>query len=876
MDTLYANFCLADPVFYDSPSRLKSEPSGLAGSYLADRPAPDGWARHTSDGWTYMTPDSVNLPAQGWKAHVSATLDNAAELLDAVWRYCVPRTIAFKFLPNRMAFVLRNGKYADRGGSGKFITIYPTGSDELERLLTELGAKLAGRPGPYILNDLRWDAGPLHVRYGGFLRRLCRAPGGEVVPAIADPDGRLVPDVRGPYFEVPPWAAVPDFLAPQVVARLRDEGAPDDFPYRIEQPLHFSNGGGIYLATDTRTERRVVLREARPYAGLDAAGRDAVQRLERERDILEKLAGTGVVPELYDRFTCWEHHFLAEEHVEGQTLGKTIAARFPLIHPDPTESDIAEYTAWALDVLDHVRRCLLIMHDHGIVFGDLHPNNIMIRPDGEIRFIDLEVASYSTDDQPPVLGAPGFVPPDGRSGPAADRYALACLRVSVFMPLTSVFALDPGMVDMLVEAVARRFPVPESYAAEVLVELGPVAPEKIDAEVRPRGRVGALADALDAGGADWPAVRASVHRGILASATPDRDDRLFPGDVHQFLHNGLGFAYGAAGVLYALARTGAGRFADHEQWLVHAVHKGLCNESVGFYDGLHGIAYTLDELGRGEDAIAVLELASTASLDSVSTSLFGGLAGIGLNLLHFAARTGDAAWYARALDVADRLIDCAGRPGPEGSDDAVTGRPRAGLMHGPSGQALFHIRLFEATGDRQFLDLAETALRRDLDATVSVGDRTIQMDEGWRVMPYVATGSAGLGLVLNEFLAHRDDETFATALEGIRRAATPEFIICPGLFNGRAGLIAFLARLRDTGRGGADDGPVIERHLRRQAWHVVAYRGHLAFPGDQLLRLSMDLATGSAGILLAIAAAVGRDHSVFPFLASTDLSSERR
>src|SRR4029450_1131704 len=91
----------------------------------------------------------------------------------------------------------------------------------------------------------------LLFRYGGFAQRLVRTADGEFVSAIEDASGKLVPDLRRPVFEVPEWVEVPDFLAPHVAARqLRDR--PDDFPYRIERPLHFSNGGGVYLAVDTR------------------------------------------------------------------------------------------------------------------------------------------------------------------------------------------------------------------------------------------------------------------------------------------------------------------------------------------------------------------------------------------------------------------------------------------------------------------------------------------------------------------------------------------------------------------------------------------------------------------------------------------------
>ena len=56
-------------------------------------------------------------------------------------------------------------------------------------------------------------------------------------------------------------------------------------------------------------------------------------------------------------------------------------------------------------------------------------------------------------------------------------------------------------------------------------------------------------------------------------------------------------------------------------------------------------------------------------------------------------------------------------------------------------------------------------------------------------------------------------------------------------------------------------------HIRRLGWHALAHAGELAFPGDQLFRLSLDLGTGSAGTLLALAAASGRPTARLPFLA---------
>jgi len=273
-------------------------------------------------------PDGVSLPGQGWKIHASACLDNAEEVIRAVCDYCIPRRIPFKFIPARGLFHLRNLKYTSRGASGKLVTIYTQGEEQLETVLNELSQRLEGQPGQYILSDLRFGEGLLYVRYGGFAERYCIGPGGEQELAIADPDGHFVPDRRGPTFQLPAWITLPAFLEPHLAAR--NSVKVDELPCRVEEVLHFSNSGGVYLGTDKDTDERVVLKEARPYAGVAMDGTDGVTRLQRERDNLERLAGIESVPALRDYRIVGEHHFLIQDYFEGKSLHSCLAERSPL------------------------------------------------------------------------------------------------------------------------------------------------------------------------------------------------------------------------------------------------------------------------------------------------------------------------------------------------------------------------------------------------------------------------------------------------------------------------------------------------------------------------------------------------------------------
>ncbi|WP_328463578.1 class III lanthionine synthetase LanKC [Streptomyces sp. NBC_00448] len=998
MDNRYEVFCLTDPHFYESLDRLSATTGngngaangngsgsangsgagpGTAGVPLFDtarRPVPDGWHTVRNGDWLHLDPPAGEraYPAQGWKVHASATLECADKVAAKVWDYCVPRNIPFKFVPGPQLLHLRNSKYAGRDTSGKFVTIYPADEEALRVVLDELGALLDGEPGPYILTDLRWRQGPLYVRYGAFAKRYCVGGRGTLVPAVEDGEGRLVPDDRSPAFHVPDWITLPDFLAPELAAR--NATTVGDLPYRIEKALHFSNGGGVYAGTDTRTGEKVVLKEGRPHAGLASDGADAVTRLRRERDALRRLSGLGVAPEMRDWFTVGDHRFLVMDFVEGKPLNSYFAHRHPLLRPDPDPADVADFTRWALRIHAGVEEAVAAVHSRGVVFNDLHMFNIMVAPDDEtVSLLDFEAAARATDNGRQAVAHPGFVAPPDRRGTAVDHYALACLRLALFLPVTTLFAIDRGKAAHLAEVIGREFPVPDWYLEEAVAEItrtaedaagtrsaavdgagpggvaglgGAVGARPVNGtdlrasspspdlhvqvgepergagagRAEPSGAAGSRRASGDLGGSglpagtrpgpprrylpaeprDWITARDSMAAAILGSATPDREDRLFPGDIAQFSDGGgLGIAHGAAGVLHAFDQVGLPRYDEGEQWLLARTAHLPNGTPLGLYDGVAGIAYVLERLGHTERALALVRSLLGENWQRLSSDLSGGLAGIGLVLDHLAHATGETDLRERALEaagiVAGRIAAEAeqleqaqraqgsgllpqqaqqGSQAQQAQQGSQRGGPprRAGLMRGATGPALLFLRLYERTGLPALLGHAARALALDLDSCVVTASGSLEVDEGWRTMPYLGAGSAGIGLVLDDLLGLAGsgdlDEAatarFEQARTGIVRAATARLYAQPGLFVGRAGMILHLAR---TTAPGVPDG-ALAAQIDALGWYGMAYRGELAFPGNQMMRLSMDLGTGTAGCLLALGAANAGQHPTprLPFL----------
>ncbi|MFF9144897.1 class III lanthionine synthetase LanKC [Streptomyces sp. NPDC014861] len=866
MNKGYAVFCDADRHFYDAPHRLVFGEAGSGSLYrAATLPVPEGWTSHRTGDWLALRPLDRPLPAQGWKIHVSAGLDNAEAILATVREYCLGRDVAFKFVPGRYLLHQRNAKYADRSASGKFITVYPADDRECERVATDLAGLLDGEAGPYILSDLRWGRGPVHLRYGSFTRRHCYDEHGELRPALEDASGTLVPDRRGPVFHVPDWVTPPAFLLPHLAARAAV--TVEELPYEIVKALHFSNGGGVYEARHRPTGRRVVLKEARPYAGLAADGADAVTRLRREREALERLSGLACTPEVLDGFTVGEHHFLALEFVEGKPLNTFFARRHPLMEADPPAEKLAEYTEWALRIHGLVERAVADVHARGIVFNDLHLFNIMVSEDeSSVVLLDFEAAEPASEGGRQTVANPAFVAPADRRGLDVDRYALACLRIALFIPLTSLLAVDRGKAAHLAQAAAARFPVPPGFLDEAVREIlrEPAGnPPRETLRMPARHPDGARFLPVEPG--DWPAARDSLVRAVHASATPDREDRFFPGDIAQFATagGGMSVAYGTAGVLHALRESGAPRCPEAEDRLLRYAKAPDSGTPLGFYDGLTGVAWTLDRLGHAAAALELAALVLEQDHEALAPDLHGGTAGIGLALDALATATGESALHAAALRCAE-LTARPLRTSARTTGAAAPGEVRTGLLHGGAGRALLFVRLYERTRDSALLDLAAEALHDDLSRCVRGASGTLQVDEGRRTMPYLGAGSVGIGMVIDDCLLHRYDDALDRARREIVGAAQATFYAQPGLFRGVAGMVLHLSR---TNAGGPGTEPEdVRRQVGCLTWHAMSYRGHLAFPGEQMMRLSMDLSTGTAGVLLALAAALDDRPAQLPFL----------
>ncbi len=821
---------------------------------------PPSWTCKQNGIWFVCNSPTSLMPLQGWKIHLSAIFEDAPALLTTVARTLIRRDTAFKFALDHLVLYLLASKRWNRGGSGKFITIYPKTPTDFVDLIEELHQACIGFRGQYILSDRRYkDSNVVHYRYGGFAKMSRLTASGDQQMIVVTPEGVAAPDIRNPYFTVPDWEADP---FPQDNAAAESNKLKDG-RYTVESVLAFSNTGGVYLATDRSTNMRVVIKEARPWTNLSGYGIDAVTLLKKEHRLLKLLEDERIAPRPLDFFRDWEHYFLVQEYLDGVPLRGYSAGRCLPLKTRPTSADVDEFCEVFYSTYPEVARIVKVLHEHDIVFGDLSHNNILILKDSrEPRIIDFEGACQIGVDTPTVLFTPGFGSSELLTGATAEKaddcFALGAVILASLSPTSGFYHLQPNAHEGFLRSIFSDFPLPKRIAEVVAALMQPERVQRISAAEAVEG----LSHQPREG---WPPLLKSaaakqceiaiqpILNYLRASETPDRQDRLFPSDPHAFVTNPLSIAYGACGVAYVFQRVCNEVPRSVVEWIL-AREISTDIYPGGLYTGTSGIAWTLLECGLKDKACELIELTANHPLRFESPDLFWGAAGWGMAQLRFHLEYGEDSFLQNAVAAGRHLIQSAIRSS-EGWNWPVDGDVSYGLAHGGSGIALFFLYLHLATLDPEYLEVGRSALAFDIANTSPMEGNglTLRMKASSRtVVPYWRWGAAGLGTAVVRFLKVVGESEYRDVLDKLIVDADRKYTIFPSRFFGLAGLGDFFLDMAQL-----DDGRDAEMYIekaRKAAAGILLFQVQrptgIAFPGEELMRLSCDYGTGSAGILL--------------------------
>src|SRR6266511_2432258 len=253
--------------------------------------------------------------------------------------------------------------------------------------------------------------------------------------------------------------------------------------YRIVSKIGAGGMGVVYLAQDTKLDRKVALKIL--PADL-ASNRDRMDRFVREA----KSAAALSHPNIAQIFEIGEHdgtHFIAMEFIDGVTVREKI-------HRERTE------LRKLLRYLQHVAEGLAEAHAAGIVRRDLKPDNIMITRDGHAKILDFGLAKLIERQPVPdadsselstavmphhsipgtVMGTDGYMSPEQAQGKTkeidqrSDIFSFGCI----------LFEAATGKKPFEGKSVIKSLHMVIYEPAPPITDLNPSAPADLQRIVR--------------------------------------------------------------------------------------------------------------------------------------------------------------------------------------------------------------------------------------------------------------------------------------------------------------------------------------------------------------------------------------------------------
>ena len=260
--------------------------------------------------------------------------------------------------------------------------------------------------------------------------------------------------------------------------------------YTIEKEL---GGGGmsrVFLATENRLNRRVVVKVLAPEL---AAGVNA-DRFEREIQLAARLQQANIVPLLstgeIDGLPYFTMPFVDGESLRARLKGK---ARLPISE--------------CLDILRDVARALSYAHASGVVHRDIKPDNVllshgaaMVTDFGIAKAISASRDSHSGSELTQTgtsLGSPAYMAPEQIAGDPnvdhrADLYAFGCLAYELLTGRPPFSGEIPQRV-LAAHLTEKSKPI-ESVAPEIPSDLASIV--EMCLEKDPQDRPQSAADVL--------------------------------------------------------------------------------------------------------------------------------------------------------------------------------------------------------------------------------------------------------------------------------------------------------------------------------------------------------------------------------------------
>lgn len=862
------NICLEDPLFFipNNERRDFSQPFSL--------PLPKEWSEMREKEWTNVYPLNTTIQRQGWKVHISSEQCKAEEVLKKTAEVCFQQEVVFKHLSTIDAFKNRNGKLMDRGFAGKFITCYPN-EENLELFLNLLEEQLSDFKGPYILSDKRWKKAPIYLRYGVF-RKSSSTDNIEMLTI----DNKQVKDERLPQFVVPEGVDIPFFLSDWVNKQADNEQI--ELPFKIETAIRFSNSGGIYTARLNESGKKVILKEARPFTGLDNEGIYSCERIESENRALNILELVEGVPRNYWYGQVWEHSYLAVEYIEGIPLNRWVTNNFPLyVNRDN------HYLSRALSLINQLVEIIKQAHQLDVYHQDIHLGNIMVDKNDKICLIDWEQSIFdNAKEVSHQIAAPGFRAWGINSPSKIDWYGISQVAHYLFYPLIIQSDLVYEYCLQTQEAGLRLYSelAENTYDINSYLKLLNLIQDEVNvvSSVSPKKL---LHPYLKKQNSIESQTLSVLGEKLIAGVSEVLRNwhypyRFFPVNYYGVLEN-QGIAYSDLGIIWAYTKLLHATGQEQTQEFIQIKTK-LMTDSVssirmgnfeknGLFDGCVGTLWLLSELGMVSEAVALFsQYFESMITDTKSCKMYDGLAGILLVGLSFSSQNLlSQELEKRVLTVLEEFSESY-KSNPDafiqiGPGKKETNNPygqESGLLYGHAGLGWLFAEAAKLTNNHLFIDSLNLSIANELEGYVSDEIDSLQYVQGGRVLPYFSMGSAGLGVLIAANKKFIKSEHLKS-LNNIYKALDANLCVFPGLFNGFTGLKLGQFLINKEIQVLSEE-KIIESFYEGLTTYLIKFGSGFCIAGDSGMRITMDITSGFGGIALALSSFLEDNFCLLP------------
>ena len=256
--------------------------------------------------------------------------------------------------------------------------------------------------------------------------------------------------------------------------------------YRILRKLGAGGMGEVYLAEDTRLDRKVALKILPAEFAEDE---DRMNRFVREAKSASALNHPNIIT-IHEIGESDSTHYIATEFIDGKTLSEY------------AKSNRLNFKS-ALEIAIQIASALDEAHSAGIVHRDIKPDNVMVRANGLVKILDFGVAKFaektpanvSSEDATAIkaqatspgmiIGTANYMSPEQAKGQTVDA------RSDIFSFGVVLYEMIAGHLPFRGETAVETIGAilhkePEPLPADVPVEITQVVKKCLEKERRER------------------------------------------------------------------------------------------------------------------------------------------------------------------------------------------------------------------------------------------------------------------------------------------------------------------------------------------------------------------------------------------------------